>query len=1405
MNTPIAPKPLRGSERPRPDSHTPGGPVDPGEKVAVTLLLRRKPGAPPLPDLAHWHNTPFAKRRFLSVDEYVDAHGAGQADLDTVAAFVRAQGMSLLDSHAGRRTVSVLGTAAQMNAAFGVMLHRYDDPHAPRLPTGPHDAHAGSNPTMRTHRGFDGAVYLPAELDGVVEAVIGFDDRFLGTPHGALGDPAGTGYPLVPIGAQRYNFPNSGAADQTIGIFAPQAKGAPGTPPCYLPSDINTQYFSTTNLPAGYQTAPLAIVDVNVAVGTTTYLNNQSQVTGVTSPQTANNAILELTQDISTSATIAQGATINVYFTEATEQGHVVFLKRVLVPVTENRPTVLSFSFGIYLGDDASGGPAYTGIGSLTDTNSAAYAIDQLLQEVAAVGISVFIALGDWGADNWSLLAAPNNVPPDGNQHVAFPGSDPYVTACGGTLLGSTQEVVWSDAFSTTSPFGGSFVGQQTNSNFGATGGGVSATFLAPPYQTAAGITGATDSVPKTHAGRGVPDVAGHVAYSGFFVNGLSYSYVGTSCVAPLYAGLAAVLRSALGQALGPMNDLFYALKDVAFNDITQGNNSSNDTPANDAITISGYSGGVANAPFFSAGTKWDACSGLGSIDGTKLLNGLGALLYNQTFYFQVNKGSFGLDEVNITADYASPAPMSLVVEGFTPNAVQNAVTSGALGLTITASIPGVTVTAGAMQPEIATALDTPQRVYFPCAVKFAPAAIATIGTGQGIFPLPGTPPTPTQVLLTTQSPLIGGQFLPAAETVLTLNPGADPYFSNFATNGNFALSEDLRVFTVTPGINKAPINGVPLNAPDLVNFHASAGYGYIQALLASLNKAPFNLPTGTDPFTLFPDQTDALSGDSSVTPTSLNPANSNATPFANYNFAVAKVRLDGAPNTSSGANVRVLFRVFAAQTSDTDFQTNTYPSTNDNEGQPLAPLLGADNVTIPFFATGNYQSNADFGVNADYQKNNAAVNSINNQPVAIGSSGQVWAYYGCYLNIYPTGNTIDLGPPLGKVAVQTLLPSTHSCLVAQLIYDDAPAPSGPGVLQGPEWSSNFAQRNLQITYSDNPGPAAAHRIPQTFDARPSPAPGTGPLEDYPDEFLIEWGDTPVGSIASIYWPAVAAADVLALAKQIYATHQLSAADAHTIQCTVPRGFTGVPIPAGTGANFAGLFTIDLPQGVTAGEAFTVTVQRVSTYRSAPPRPPSQIDGVAESTAATAREPLRNWRYIVGTFTVRIPVTTKHVMLPAEENTLAILRWRLSQMAPSNRWVPVLERYLGVVEGRVRGLGGNPASIKPSSWGTFGPPRLIGKGPGQGNQSGHEHRHAATGKVDGVVYDRFGDFEGFHLLTEEGHERIYYGREAEIEALARYAWVERVVITVLSEAHRPDRPVNIILRRAPQQPSRPWP
>jgi hypothetical protein len=177
--------------------------------------------------------------------------------------------------------------------------------------------------------------------------------------------------------------------------------------------------------------------------------------------------------------------------------------------------------------------------------------------------------------------------------------------------------------------------------------------------------------------------------------------------------------------------------------------------------------------------------------------------------------------------------------------------------------------------------------------------------------------------------------------------------------------------------------------------------------------------------------------------------------------------------------------------------------------------------------------------------------------------------------------------------AIQALLNGTHHCMVAQTAFDDAPIVNSNGTTKSPENSDKLAQRNLQVTQSDNPGPPSTHRIPQMFDFRPSAPLGsdTDPLMSYPDELMIEWGNTPVGSTATIHWPQVQSSDVLALTKRFYSTHQLSAADANTIQFVSTTGVTYVPIPPGTGENYAGLFTVDLPPSVVAGQAFNIVVR----------------------------------------------------------------------------------------------------------------------------------------------------------------------------------------------------------------------
>jgi kumamolisin len=273
----------------------------------------------------------------------------------------------------------------------------------------------------------------------------------------------------------------------------------------------------------------------------------------------------EVVLDIEVAGAVAPGSKIVVYFAPNTDAG---FLNAITKAVhdTKNKPSVVSISWG---------GPEE----SFSEQSLTAY--DEAFQAAAALGVTVCAAAGDDGSTDGVS---------DGKQHADFPASDPFVLACGGTSLrisGKTAvENVWNEL-------------QQGG---GATGGGISDVFGLPDYQKHAGVP---PSLNDHKVRRGIPDVSGDAdPQTGYeiFVDGQSSVFGGTSAVAPLMAGLTARLNQQAGKALGFLNPVLYQQSESsgAFHDVTQGSN-----------------GG------YSAAAGWDACTGLGSPDGAKLLGTL--------------------------------------------------------------------------------------------------------------------------------------------------------------------------------------------------------------------------------------------------------------------------------------------------------------------------------------------------------------------------------------------------------------------------------------------------------------------------------------------------------------------------------------------------------------------------------------------------------------------------------------------------------------------------------------------------------------------------------------------------------------------------------------------------------------
>jgi hypothetical protein len=406
-------------------------------------------------------------------------------------------------------------------------------------------------------------------------------------------------------------------------------------------------------------------------------------------------------------------------------------------------------------------------------------------------------------------------------------------------------------------------------------------------------------------------------------------------------------------------------------------------------------------------------------------------------------------------------------------------------------------------------------------------------------------------------------------------------------------------------------------------------------------------------------------------------------------------------------------------------------------------------------------------------------------------SGNEVEAYFGCWLDInqpaqpqFPISPAAPIdGPyPSGRQTIQNLIRNAHTCLTAEIEMDGVTLINNGDT---PGSSDKLAQRNLSIVASDNPGSPASHRIPNTFEIKPTSF-ATIKQNLTPDELLIDWQDVPDGSEASIFLPGTDAEAVVRLANSLYVKHRLSAVDAHTLK-TPAHGVTYIPIPPGEGANLPGLLTIDLPSTVRKGQAFKAVARQLTNAvgRQIVPPPPigsGQTDG---ALVFAEREPLIRWRQVIGSFQVSMPVRTREVMLDPEERLLAVLKWIEKSVPPTDRWSPVFTRYVQVIADRVKALGGDPDKIQPSP-------------SGNGHvKPGPESHISFVGRIAEVVYDRFGEFEGFALDTEEGL-RSFSSEEEELGHLVRDAWEDRLLVRIVVERDSPHKPHSIVLLRAPR-------
>jgi hypothetical protein len=440
------------------------------------------------------------------------------------------------------------------------------------------------------------------------------------------------------------------------------------------------------------------------------------------------------------------------------------------------------------------------------------------------------------------------------------------------------------------------------------------------------------------------------------------------------------------------------------------------------------------------------------------------------------------------------------------------------------------------------------------------------------------------------------------------------------------------------------------------------------------------------------------------------------------FNYAVAKVRYR-APAGVDASDVRVFFRLFTSAATGLAFTQEAYPRQGDGAAAaPLLGLTGGEILSIPFFAEARQ---------ADMR---SQVDATNRRTIAGSGAVEVTEYFGCWLDFNQTTPRFPLTPPHNGsggsfggtlLSIQQLVRNHHCCLAAEIHYPLDPIPSGAT----PGSHDNLSQRNLVVVDSDNPGTAATHTVQTTFEVRPSAVPLDVPevferlsrrVES--DELMFRWNDLPRESHVTLYIPSADAGEIVAAAAARNGPPVLTARAHDTLFCR-PGDVTYVPLPGPRQVNIPGLLSVELPPTVKAGERFTVSVHQISG------RP----------------------RRIIGSFQLTIPVVQPAEILPIEVRKLSVLRHIGLAIPAGNRWRAVWDRLLEQIGDRVRGLGEDPDEIEPSPTGEPGRPTPP----------------AVTGKVGRVLYDRFGDFEGFVLETDDGEKTIHTCRRGIEEVVVR--------------------------------------
>ena len=600
---------LRGNRHPLAISQYDAGAVKPEYRMERMLLTLRPDAAQQealteLIDGQHNPESPYY-HQWLTPEQFGASFGASEADIKQITGWLQGHGFEVEEPVAGSLSIVFSGTAAQVESAFHTPIHIYK--------VGGEIHHANAKDPE-----------IPEALSEVVNGVVSLHD-FRSVPQNSgsrLPTPeftAGSSYYLAPADfATIYNV---------TPLYQQSITGTGEAVAVVARSNINLsdvrQFRTAFGLPAN---DPQIIVN-----GTDPGIWSSGEET-------------EADLDVEWSGAVAKGATIKFVVSKSTSSTDGVDLSAQYI-VNHNLAPVMTTSFGLCEAALGSSGNSF---------------LNNLWQQAAAQGISVFVSSGDNGAAGCDSASATKATQGLGVNGLC---STPYSICVGGTEFSDPNpSLYWSSSNAAgTQSSALSYIPEvawnesSASSGLWSSGGGASRNYAKPSWQTGTGV--------PADGKRDVPDLAlasagkdGYLLYQ----NGGLYVVGGTSAASPAFAGVMALVVQSTNSRQGNANTAFYSLASkqraggaAVFHDIISGNNS-----------VPGQIG-------FSAGTGYDQVTGLGSINATTLVGHWSDATATPAFRaaasvsaLTVTRGSNGSVTLSVTVSGGFSAAVSFAVTG---------------------------------------------------------------------------------------------------------------------------------------------------------------------------------------------------------------------------------------------------------------------------------------------------------------------------------------------------------------------------------------------------------------------------------------------------------------------------------------------------------------------------------------------------------------------------------------------------------------------------------------------------------------------------------------------------------------------------------------------------------------------